>query len=86
MGWRVRWNASNKYAPGFGGGTYFSHRVSTVKLRTLLFQNLLSPKGHFYLVVLKQNNISRILQHMVEVYHLKGEVSEQFTPMCHLIP
>ncbi|KIM48326.1 hypothetical protein M413DRAFT_16282 [Hebeloma cylindrosporum] len=36
--------------------------------------NLLSPKGHFYLVVLKQNNISRILQHMDELYHLEGEI------------
>ena len=50
------------------------------------FQNLLSPKGHFYLVVLKQNNISRIRQHMDEVYHLKGEVSKHFTSLCHLIP
>ncbi|KAF8971455.1 S-adenosyl-L-methionine-dependent methyltransferase [Flammula alnicola] len=35
---------------------------------------LLSPTGRFYLVALKQNDITQIIRHMQESYHLKGEI------------
>lgn len=39
-------------------------------------QSLLSARGYFYLVALKDNNIPRIFSVMKDKYGLRGEVSE----------
>lgn len=44
---------------------------------TRLYQELMSPHGRFYLVVVKENNIPKIQQKMLEIYGLQNEV-------CHL--
>jgi release factor glutamine methyltransferase len=44
-------------------------------LFTMCHQRLLSPKGRFYLVALKQNNIQQIIDSMKNLHGLEGEVS-----------
>jgi hypothetical protein len=52
-------------------------------------QGLLSPRGRFYLVAVKQNNVPRVREFMLETFSLQSEVNNLFrsTPLmvCPLI-
>jgi release factor glutamine methyltransferase len=47
----------------------------TLKSRNL--QGLLSPRGRFYLVAVKQNNVPRVREFMSEIFSLQSEVNKQ---------
>ncbi len=47
----------------------------------IFIQGLLSPRGRFYLVAVKQNNVPRVREFMLETFSLQSEVNNCFGPL-----
>jgi release factor glutamine methyltransferase len=55
-------------------GVFFSAPV-THSGHVIYIKGLLSPRGRFYLVAVKQNNVPRVREFMLETFSLQSEVN-----------